>query len=67
MTKSIPKWNRIKKSRTGRDFKSSFNVLFYFFYNSFESIWMVHGQISKNLTIQFNAIFVNFTHELRVR
>lgn len=43
------------------------SLLFYFVYNRFESLRIVHREVSKNLAVQRDACFFHFPHELRVR
>lgn len=39
-------------------------TLFYFFKDSLESFRVVHGQIGKNFTVQFDTVFLDLTHKL---
>ena len=41
-------------------------VLFYFCYDSLESLGVVHCEVGEHLTIDFDASLVQATHELRV-
>ena len=36
-------------------------------YYSFKSFRVIHGQIGKNLTVQFDIVSLEFSHELRIR
>ena len=41
-------------------------VLFYFCYDSLESLGVVHCEVGEHLTVDFDASLVQATHELRV-
>src|SRR5690606_28426398 len=41
-------------------------TLFYSFNYSFECFWVVHCQISQNLTVKFDFCFLQQTHQLRI-
>ena len=58
--------NQKKAHRSALSYLVRGVCLFHFVDNSLERFRMVHCQISKHLTVEFNTVLVHLTHELRV-